>query len=54
MSQKSGDKSRNQINRKRKVVRRAKIRELVAAGQITTVPRPRKVVAEEPAAAPDE
>jgi hypothetical protein len=32
MSQKNGDKSRFQINRKRGVLRRAKIRALVAAG----------------------
>jgi len=32
MSEKNGDKSRFQINRKRAVVRRAKIRALVAAG----------------------
>jgi hypothetical protein len=34
MSQKNGDKSRHQINRKRVVVRRAKIRALVASGQL--------------------
>jgi hypothetical protein len=34
MSQKNGDKSRYQINRKRTVVRRAKIRAMVAAGQL--------------------
>ena len=34
MSQKNGDKSRYQINRKRTVLRRAKIRAMVAAGQI--------------------
>jgi hypothetical protein len=32
MSQKNGDKSRFQINRKRGVLRRAKTRALVAAG----------------------
>jgi hypothetical protein len=32
MSQRNGDKSRAQINRKRAVVRRAKIRAMVAAG----------------------
>lgn len=32
MSQKNGEKSRFQINRKRAVLRRAKIRSLVAAG----------------------
>jgi hypothetical protein len=32
MSQRNGDKSRFQINRKRVVLRRAKIRALVAAG----------------------
>ena len=36
MSQKNGDKSRYQINRKRTVLRRAKIRAMVAAGQIGT------------------
>jgi hypothetical protein len=36
MSQKNGDKSRHQINRKRVVVRRAKIRALVASGQLGT------------------
>jgi hypothetical protein len=34
MSQKNGDKSRYQINRKRTVLRRAKIRAMVAAGQV--------------------
>ena len=34
MSQKNGDKSRHQINRKRTVVRRAKIRAMIAAGQL--------------------
>ena len=34
MSQKNGDRSRHQINRKRAVLRRAKIRALVAAGQL--------------------
>jgi hypothetical protein len=34
MSQKNGDKSRYQINRKRAVLRRAKIRAMVAAGQL--------------------
>ena len=33
MSQKNGDKSRYQINRKRAVLRRAKIRAMLAAGQ---------------------
>jgi hypothetical protein len=32
MSERNGDKSRFQINRKRAVLRRAKIREMVAAG----------------------
>jgi hypothetical protein len=32
MSQRNGDKSRFQINRKRAVLRRAKIRAIVAAG----------------------
>ena len=32
MSQRNGDKSRFQINRKRAVLRRAKIRAMVAAG----------------------
>jgi hypothetical protein len=32
MSQRNGDKSRYQINRKRVVLRRAKIRAMVAAG----------------------
>ena len=32
MSQRNGDKSRFQINRKRTVLRRAKIRAMVAAG----------------------
>ena len=36
MSQKNGDRSRHQINRKRVVVRRAKIRALRAAGQLGT------------------
>jgi hypothetical protein len=36
MSQKNGDKSRYQINRKRTVRRRAKIRAMVAAGQLST------------------
>jgi hypothetical protein len=36
MSQKNGDKSRHQINRKRTVIRRAKIRAMVAAGQLGT------------------
>jgi hypothetical protein len=36
MSQSNGDKSRFQINRKRAVLRRAKIRALVAVGKITT------------------
>ncbi len=40
MSQKNGDKSRYQINRKRAVLRRAKIRALVAAGQIGASDRP--------------
>jgi len=40
MSQKNGDKSRYQINRKRTVLRRAKIRAMVAAGQLGTTPRP--------------
>jgi hypothetical protein len=35
MSQRNGDKSRYQINRKRTVVRRAKIRAMVAAGQLS-------------------
>jgi hypothetical protein len=35
MSQRNGDKSRYQINRKRTVIRRAKIRTMVAAGQIS-------------------
>lgn len=34
MSQKNGDKSRAQITRKRAVLRRAKIRTMLAAGQI--------------------
>ena len=34
MSQKNGDKSRHQINRKRTVLRRAKIRSMIAAGQL--------------------
>jgi len=36
MSQKNGDRSRHQINRKRVVVRRAKVRALRAAGQLGT------------------
>jgi len=36
MSQTNGDRSRHQINRKRAVVRRAKIRALRAAGQLGT------------------
>lgn len=32
MSQRNGDKSRSQIARKRGVLRRAKIREIIAAG----------------------
>jgi hypothetical protein len=39
MSQKNGDKSRYQINRKRAVLRRAKMRAL-AAGQVNAVDRP--------------
>jgi hypothetical protein len=35
MSQKNGDKARFQKNRKRTVLRRAKIREMVAAGPAT-------------------
>ena len=34
MSQKNGDKSRYQINRKRAVLRRAKIRAMLVAGQL--------------------
>ena len=40
MSQKNGDKSRYQINRKRAVLRRAKIRALISAGQIGASDRP--------------
>ena len=36
MSQTNGDRSRHQINRKRTLVRRAKIRALRAAGQLGT------------------
>jgi len=36
MSQKNGDRSRHQINRKRVVVRRAKVRAMRAAGQLGT------------------
>ena len=39
MSQKNGDKSRYQINRKRTVLRRAKMRAL-AAGQVNAADRP--------------
>ena len=44
MSQKNGDKSRYQINRKRTVLRRAKIRALVAAGQIGTAHQKHRAV----------
>ena len=36
MSQKNGDRSRAQINRKRVVLRRAKLRAMLAAGQVGT------------------
>lgn len=36
MSQTNGDRSRHQINRKRAVVRRAKLRAMRAAGQLGT------------------
>jgi hypothetical protein len=36
MSQKNGNRSRHQINRKKVVVRRARIRALRAAGQLGT------------------
>ena len=38
MSQRNGDKSRFQINRKRAVLRRAKIRALVAAASAAAAP----------------
>ena len=40
MSQRNGDKSRYQINRKRAVLRRAKIRALVTTGQMAPSDRP--------------
>ncbi len=42
MSQRNGDKSRFQINRKRTVLRRAKIRALVAAGSVGAADGPAK------------
>jgi hypothetical protein len=48
LSQRNGDKSRFQVNRKRTVLRRAKIRAMVAAGAQTekgaahTKPKPTK------------
>ena len=44
MSAKNGDKSRHQINRKRVVLRRAKIRDLVKAAKERT-PAPAKAEA---------
>ncbi len=38
MSAKNGDKSRHQINRKRAVLRRAKIRDLVKSAKAATAP----------------
>jgi hypothetical protein len=40
MSAKNGDKSRHQINRKRVVLRRAKIRDLVKAAKAGAAPAP--------------
>lgn len=39
MSAKNGDKSRHQINRKRVVLRRAKIRDLVKAAKAAAAPK---------------
>jgi hypothetical protein len=45
MSAKNGDKSRHQINRKRAVIRRAKIRDLVKNVKAAAVATPEKVEA---------
>lgn len=46
MSAKNGDKSRHQINRKRVVVRRARIREMVKAAAARSAAEPAKAGAE--------
>jgi hypothetical protein len=49
MSSRNGDKSRHQINRKRVVVRRAKIRDLVKAAKAAAAAAPEKAEATEKA-----